>query len=236
MLKHFFRSMLCLPCLAALALAAQASPVRLLLVTGGHEHELTFYEMFMGREDYDITVNPHPKAIRPWLSKRVDVLVLYDLAEVSDEAERKHLRAFLESGKGLVVLHHAIANNQQWPWWSQEVVGGRYVLKSEDGIPPSTYKHDVDLDVRPVARHPVVEGVGPFRIRDEAYKGMWISPKVKVLLETGSPENDKPLAWIGPYAKSRVVFLQLGHGSDAHRHPSYRKLVHNAIAWAAGKR
>jgi hypothetical protein len=235
--KHFLRFVFLSFWFAVLpALAAQDGPIRLLLVTGGHEHELSFYEMFSGRSEYAITVNPHPRAFRPWLSKRVDVLVLYDMADVTDEAERKYLRAFLESGKGMVVLHHAIASNQQWPWWCEEVAGGRYVLKAEGGVPASSYKHDVDFEVRPVAPHPVLEGVGAFRIRDEAYKNLWISPKVKVLLETANPDNDRPMAWISPFPKSRVIYIQLGHGGDAHRNPAYRRLLHNAIGWAAGRR
>ena len=38
-------------------------------------------------------------------------------------------RLFVESGKGIVVLHHALLNFQNWSWWSEEVVGGRYRLQ-----------------------------------------------------------------------------------------------------------
>jgi type 1 glutamine amidotransferase len=43
------------------------------------------------------------------------------------------------------------------------------------------------------------------------------------------------VVYIGPNEKLRVIYVQLGHGPSAHRHPSYRKLVHNAILWSAGK-
>jgi len=49
------------------------------------------------------------------MSAAYDVLVLYDLADVTDTAERAALRRFVESGKGVVVLHHAIADNQDTP-------------------------------------------------------------------------------------------------------------------------
>jgi hypothetical protein len=29
------------------------------------------------------------------------------------------------------------------------------------------------------------------------------------------------------------VYLQLGHGEPAHRHPGYRALVRNAVLWTA---
>ena len=47
--------------------------------------------------------------------------------------------------------------------------------------------------------------------------------------------SDGPVAWIGPCATSRVVSIQLGHDRHAHGNPAFRKLVRNAILWAAGK-
>jgi type 1 glutamine amidotransferase len=162
-----------------------------------------------------------------------DVLVLYDSSSELDEAGRKNLRDFVEAGKGIVVLHHAILDYQDWPWWYQEVVGGRYLLKPESTLRASTYRHDEDLRVRPAADHPIVSAVGPMHLRDETYKGMWIRPDVKVLMRTDNPTSDGPLAWISPYEKSRVVYIQPGHDSAAHRHPAYRALAHNAIVWSA---
>ena len=71
---------------------------------------------------------------------------------------------------------------------------------------------------------------------DETYKGMWISPEATVLLRTNDPTSDGPVAWISPYAKSRVVYIQLGHDHTGRmEHPNYKALVKNAILWAGGK-
>ena len=64
---------------------------------------------------------------------------------------------------------------------------------------------------------------------------MWISPDVKVLLRTDAPTSDGPVAWISPYTKSRVVYIQLGHGESAHLYPAYRVLVQDAIRWTGGR-
>jgi type 1 glutamine amidotransferase len=56
-----------------------------------------------------------------------------------------------------------------------------------------------------------------------------------VLLTTDHPASDAPLAWVSAYPKARVVYVQLGHGSEAHRDPGYRRLVLNAVRWTAGK-
>jgi type 1 glutamine amidotransferase len=87
-----------------------------------------------------------------------------------------------------------------------------------------------------VKEHPVVDGVGKFEINDETYKGMWFSPHITVLVKTDHPTSDGPLVWVSPCRKSRVVCIELGHGRMAHMNPDYRRLVRNAILWAAGGR
>jgi hypothetical protein len=214
--------------------ACAAPPIRIQLVTGGHSHELSFYKLFDNAE-YTVNVDPHPSSFRYDLREKADVLVLYDLAEVEDERDRKNLRDFVESGKGIVVVHHALADNQKWAWWYQEVVGGRYLLEADGDQKASSFKHDVHFGVSPVGEHPITKGIDAFEVTDEAYKNMWISPKVRVLLETNNPLNDRPMAWISPYSQSRVVYIQLGHGHEAHENPTYRLLIRNAIEWAAGR-
>lgn len=213
--------------------ASAPAPPRLLVVTGGHEYETSFYKLF---DDFRWThAASNEAAFKKDIRADYDVLVLYDLEQELSPDGRKHLQEFVEGGKGLVVLHHAIADYVAWPWWYREIVGGKYVLKAEEGLPPSTYKHDQELIVRPVTRHPVVAGLGEFHLTDETYKGMWISSDVQVLLKTNHSTSDGPVAWISPYARSRVVYIQLGHDHAAHEHPAYQLLVKNGIRWAAGK-
>ena len=90
-----------------------AAPIRVQITTGGHPHDVSFYRVLEGRDDLAITVNPHPSAFRRPLQRFVDVLVLYDLDDVTDEKEQQNIRSFLEGGGGLVVLHHALADNWQ---------------------------------------------------------------------------------------------------------------------------
>jgi type 1 glutamine amidotransferase len=217
--------------LAVLLLAAcgafAQSPLQVLLVTGGHDHEPTFYSVFTGQKDVVTNVNPHPVAYNGRLD-RYDVIVMYDMVQDLPEAQKTRLKAFLESGKGLVVLHHAVVSFENWPWY-RETIGAQYFEKK------STYKHDVELSIEPVTPHPITRGLGKFRINDETYKGMWMSEKNTVLLRTDDPTSDGPVAWISPYTQSRVVTIQLGHSSLAHNSPEWRTLVRNAILWAGGR-
>jgi type 1 glutamine amidotransferase len=211
-------------------------PLRLLVVTGGHPYATTFYTVFEGADDlhWDHAVSNHD-AFKNDRRKDYDVLVLYDFSQEISDAEKTNLRDFVEAGKGVVVLHHAIADYQDWEWWYKEVVGGKYLMKPFGSMPPSTYLHDQESCVTPVMRHPITAHIGAMHLWDETYKGMWISPDVKVLLRSDAPTSDGPVAWISPYTKSRVVYVQLGHGETAHLYPAYRTLVQDAIRWTGGR-
>jgi type 1 glutamine amidotransferase len=215
---------------------SQTGRLRLLVVTGGHEYESSFYTVFEANGDWVWThATSNREAFKSDLRGKYDALVLYDASQELEEAGRRNLQEFLESGKGLVVLHHAILDYGSWPWWYRDVVGGKYLLQPEGGMAASTYMHDQDLIVQAARQHPITNGIGPIHIRDETYKGMWISPANEILLKTDNPTSDGPLAWVSPYAKSRVIYLALGHDSSAYRHPDYRMLVRNSILWSAGR-
>jgi type 1 glutamine amidotransferase len=212
-----------------------ADAVRALLITGGHDHVAEFYGIFDGYRDLaPIAVGASGTAFQKDLRENYDVLITYDFSRDLDETGRKNLRDFLESGKGLVVLHHALLSYQGWPWWYEEVVGGRYRLAGDGKNPSSTYKLDQQMFITP-RRHPITAGIAPFQITDETYKRMWISPKVTPLLTTDNPSSDPTIAWVSPYEKSKVVYVQLGHGHGSFDHPSFREIVHNAILWTAGR-
>ncbi len=210
-----------------------AGAIRALLITGGHDHEAAFYSLF---DDIDrLPVDTAVNAFKNDLRGKYDVLIMYDFTRDLDEPGRKNLRDFVEAGGGVVVLHHALLNYQTWTWWSEEVVGGRYRLRREGGAPSSGVSNDQQISVTPAVAHPVLDGIAPFHIRDETYKNMYHSPKIRPLLTTDNPTSDADLAWVGPCETSRVVAIQLGHGRSAFGHPSYRALVNNAVRWAAAK-
>jgi type 1 glutamine amidotransferase len=210
----------------------QKDALRVLVVTSGHSYQPSFYSLF----DYDdiaAMVVPHPQAYERDMRGRYDILVLYDMYKELPPERQKNLRDFVEAGRGVVALHHALGDYQNWPWWYEEVVGGRFVDRPPGSGPGAV--HDVDIAVTPVGDHPITRGLKPFRIWDETYKGVWISPRVNVILRTDHPTSDGPVGWIGPSTANRVAFLQLGHDRNAHLNPIYRQLVRNAMLWAAGR-
>lgn len=213
------------------AVAAPAL-LKVLVVTGGHDYPTSFYTVF----EQDGIAWDHATsldaAFKDNPAPRYDVVVLYDQALEPSDAIRQNVQAYVEHGGGLLVLHHGILNFEESDWFS-DVVGGRYLLNPKDGMPASTYLHDQDLDIRIATPHPITRGVSLTRIHDETYKGMWIAKTNTVLLTTDNPTSDVPVAWVSAYPKARVVYIQIGHGPEAHRDPGYRTLVRNAALWVA---
>src|ERR1035437_2570332 len=109
-------------------------------------------------------------------------------------------------------------------------------MAPDGDLPASTYKHDQALTIHRTMKHAITDGIVDFDIVDEVYNHVWLSPKIQVLLETNHPLSEKPVAWICPYQKSRVVYIQLAHGRQAHENAGYRKVVRNAVRWAAPSR
>ena len=209
-----------------------ARPIKALLVIGGHDHDAAFYSIFDGIKELDaLPILSSSSAFKTDIRGKYDVVIMYDFSRDLDDSGKKNLRDFVESGGGVVVLHHALLDYQDWTWWDDEVVGGSYRLTK----PSSTVKNDQQIMATPVGDHPITVGLAPFRIEDEAYKNLRMSPRIRPLLTTDNPTSDQNLAWVGPDPRFRVVAIQLGHGRPAFANPSYRALVHNALLWAGGK-
>lgn len=223
------------------AAAAVTNKIRVLLVTGGHEYETNqFRRMFAENPEITLQLAEHPQP-KTWLkaeaAREWDVLVLYDFWQDITDAEKADFVARLKEGKGLVTLHHSLANYQAWPEF-EHLVGGRYNLEKRvvEGKehPQSTYQHDVDIAVKVAnPQHPVVKGVSDFTIHDETYGLIEVAPQVHALLTTEEPTSGKVIGWARNLDTGRVVYLQLGHDHQAYENPNYRKLVANAIRWTA---
>ena len=183
------------------SLYAGTGSVRALLITGGHDHETAFYSLFDGYQELgSIPVVTSSTAFQNDLRSKYDVVIMYDFSRDLDEKGKKNLRDFVESGKGVVVLHHALLNYQKWNWWYQDAVGGSYRLSREGDVPSSTVKNNQDIAVTPESDHPITAGIAPFHIVDETYGRMWMSDKVRPLLATDNPNSSHYVAWIGPLA------------------------------------
>lgn len=215
-------------------------PHNILIITGGHEFEReVFFEMFRDFGDITFTEKSHPLGAAGFSQNhaRFDAIIFYDMPDSITAAQQEELLSLLERGTGMLFLHHALCANTGWPEY-EKIVGGKYLLTEEvrDGrtLPPSTYQHDVDMAVQVIdPEHPVTQGVADFVIHDEVYGGFITRPEIQPLLGTSHPQSSPVIGWAHQYARSRIVYLELGHDHQAWDQPQFRRLLHNAIKWVS---
>ena len=100
----------------------------------------------------------------------------------------------------------------------------------------STYEEDITLNIKVIDKnHPVTKDIPDFSIFDEGYQYIEMLPEIKPLLTTSHPDCTPTVAWANKYKNSRIVYILLGHGQEAHENENYRKLIHNAIHWVGEK-
>jgi type 1 glutamine amidotransferase len=239
--RQLFWLLLLATAMSVVSPSRAAEKIRVLIVTGGHEFETNqFFQMFKDNPEITFQAVEHPRAhtwLDPESARRFDVLVLYDMWQGITGPARTNLLAWLKRGKGVVALHHSLANYQAWDEYAQ-IIGGKYYLeKTTNGavdIPPSTFLHDVHVHVRVADQdHPVTRGVKDFDIVDETYGRFRVNSDAHALLTTDAPTSSPVIGWTQPRGKARVVYLQLGHNHTAYEHPAYRQLLAQAIRWTA---
>jgi type 1 glutamine amidotransferase len=164
------------------------------------------------------------------LLERFDLILQYtqdDYLALKDE-HKDSLLHFVRSGGGWVGIHSAADTLKQWPEYVK-MVGGRF-----ESHPPFG-----PLAVQRVATsHPVGEGIEDFTTQDELYHLADCPAEGKeLLLAAKSPGDGKlrPVAWTRRFGAGKVFYTTLGHGPDTFRHPSFQRLVRQAIEWAGAR-
>ena len=223
----------------------QDSPgkIRVLLVTGGHGFEKDlFFKLLKDNPDITFQAVEHPKAhamFKAEAANQYDTIVTYDYGQKISEEAKADFVARLKDGKGLVVLHHAIAAYPDWPeYW--KIIGAHYYLAKTNinGVEKlrSGWKEGMHFRIHIAdASHPVTRGVSDFDTHDETYKWFDVADECHPLLTTDEPESNKVIAWAKDYERARVVYMQCGHDHFAYENPSFQQILRQAIRWTARK-
>ncbi len=219
--------------------------VTAVVVTGGHDYEKEpFFKMFdelNGINYVNFDLKDESEIFENIGNWNYDVIVLYNMSlKISDKRKENFLNLLNKKGVGIVALHHSIANFQDWPEY-RKIIGAKYFLDDgvDNGKPVKrgAYKEGVNINVFVAGKkHPVTKDLKDFSIIDETYKNYLVEPDNKVLLTTDSPDNEKSICWVRSFGKSRVCYIQLGHGKTAYENIDFRTLLSNAIRWTAGKK
>lgn len=171
------------------------------------------------------------------------------------EKYKENFLALLDLGIPMIFLHHAIAS---WPTWDEfaEIVGGRFHFLPGNlrgkHYPGSGYRFRVEQNISVMdTNHPITKGLpANFPIRDEAYLMPVFEEDVKPLLRSdfkfeaanfryggvnfkSHDTGSNLVGWTKNYKNSPIIYLQFGHEDIAYSNKYYRKLLNNAINWAA---
>jgi len=216
-------------------------PIRILVVTGGHNYNKTTFNEMLDSLGKNITsqVVEFPAAFDQFLPEnrsKYDVLVFYHMWQKITPEQEKVFADCIREGKPLVVLHHSICAFDEWPeYW--KIVGGKYFHKpttvNGKEYAACTFIHDIHFKVAVTGKkHPVTKGVKDFDIFDETYKGYYVAPDVVSLLTTTEPSSSPVIGWAHTYGNARVVTLQSGHDTPTFQNENFRKLLKQSIEWS----
>ena len=239
-----------------LTLADQDSePVRALFVVGGEYHAteacsniLTMSlqrEMKIEMERIRIDVPPEglprlekiklpckPEVLEdPQLDEKYDLILAFtqELHTRLTSAQMAGLLGFVRRGGGWVGMHSASDTSREGAEYIA-MVGGRF-----ESHPPFG-----EVTARRVAGdHPVLKGVEDFTLQDEFYHLSDCRLDDKQLLMVGQSPGDgktRPMAWAKSYGKGRVFYTILGHTPKTYMDEHFRRLMGNAVRWAARER
>lgn len=217
-----------------------AGPIRILVITGGHDYKVEqFNQMLVGLGDnitYQIAELPAAyDMFLPENRSKYDVLVFYHMWQNITEKQKQVFSDCIGQGKPLVVLHHSICAYDDWPEYFN-IIGGKYFHKptivNGKEYAACSYIHDIHFKAKIAdKKHPVTKGLKDFDLFDETYKGYYVEDGVTPLLTTDEPSSTPIIGWAKKYGKARIVTLQSGHDVPTFENPDFRKLLKQSIEW-----
>jgi uncharacterized protein len=222
------------------AITPSSKPIRILVITGGHDYKVEQFNTMLGSLGENITyqIAELPAAYDMFLPEnrsKYDVLVFYHMWQKITDEQAAVFADCIRQGKPLVALHHSICAYDDWPEY-YEIIGGKYfhkptVVKGKE-YAACSYIHDLHFTVSIVdPKNPVTKGIHDFEIFDETYKGYYIEEGVTPLLTTNESSSNHIIGWSKKYGKARVVTLQSGHDVPTFENENFRNLLKQAIGW-----
>jgi uncharacterized protein len=238
---------------AATTWAQTSKPVSVLIVTGDHGHNWKETTPFLKEvltkagHKVDVTERPRLDLIAANLAKYDVLLFNYrntakgamDNADsVWNDDNKRAFADAIESGKGLVVYHHAssaFTGDGEFDRLFEKITAGGWRKQGFHGK-----MHE--FTVKTQKDHPITRGIKSFHHgRDELYQNSLITDGSQVLVTAFSdpskdPKNtskDEPMVWVNKYGKGRVCQNALGHDVEAMKSAGFQTLLIRCVEWAA---
>lgn len=204
---------------------------------------------------YEVIFNNDVEMFRPEKLARFDAVCFLNSNGVlfEDEELRRSLMNFIESGKGVIGIHDALATFVQYPVYDQWPEFGRMLGGTENGGHPwntgelMTMKLD-DPD------SPLMAAFGgkSFQIADQAFQLQEPSFRDRLhvlysvdavntppsargrILPQRREDRDFPMAWVRRQGQGRVFYAGLGHTADVFWNPQFLAHLLAGVQYALG--
>lgn len=151
----------------------------------------------------------------PWFEPNITAVMPKDFIE------------YIEEGHGFIALH---AGNT----YTRADLPDMATLTGNDFI---THPPQCTVEARPTGNHVISEELEPFSFRDEHYIINLHAKDASVFLTTASDTSagTQPAGYTRLMSRGRFCCLTPGHNCSVLQHPSFVKLLHNALRWCAGE-
>jgi type 1 glutamine amidotransferase len=126
------------------------------------------------------------------------------------------------NGNGLLAVHSGTAEYEH-----------KQVLRRLLGGVFTHHPEQCPVTVSPLPDHPLCAGVEPFTHKDEHYFMALDDPQADVFVTTTSEHGEQPAGWTRVEGDGRVAVLTPGHNLEVWLHPSFQRLLLNALSWCA---
>lgn len=201
---------------------------------------------------YEAVFSDDTEMFRPQTIKQFDAICFNNTVGVlfDDPELRASLLGFVESGKGFVGIHDAIATFVQYPKYDQWPAFGRMLGGTENGGHP--WNGEVMTMKVEDPDNPINAAFGGknFQIADQAFQLqepvlrdhmhvlLRVDPEktgpARRILPVRQQDMDFPMSWIRRQGKGRVFYSGLGHGADVFSNAQMLQHLLAGIQYALG--
>ena len=182
---------------------------------------------------YDVTWAADPRVLDPPHVDGYDAIILHGpdakgRTRWLNAARRERIAKRLEAGRGLIVLHSAFTGGpDDWPGF-RKLAGGSWFADDKPAQASLRIAHAG-------GKHPILDGVDPFDIRDAIYRAPSPEPTATRLLGCEQLGKADTIAWCIQSGRGRVFCCSLGGSEGAIAHKALARLIANACQWVCPK-
>ena len=226
--------------LLVIPLSAHAAPLRVFIRGGVKTHGPNAHEHERFLQDWKVLLKERgmkTAGAMDWPDARqlakTDVLVMYAQDGGNATLEQKdNLAKFTQRGGGIVVIHTAAVSND--PVWWKSAIGGAWLqgkTKWREGPMELAFPNADKAD----GANGITAGAAGFRMDDEIYYNLDMSPGVHVLATSDTGDGEPKVQaqmWTLEKDGYRAFVCIPGHLYGTFERPNFRAILMRGIAWA----